>query len=234
MSIISIISTSILMDFTKRSLTYKAWVPFNYSSFAIYNLVYFHQLIAMSTSGMVNVACESLIFGLLLHICGQIEILKYRLTKITHCKDTVRDCVKHHNCIFESVNFHMYKFSKQFLNHILDVILAGLKDFCSNCRYAYTVNNTFAKIIAIQFAVSMLVVCSNLYRIAIATDYLSFVPLLMYTNAILMQIFIYCWFGNEVKLKVHTFIYINNIFVLFYIVQIYYKTRELHICCITK
>ncbi|XP_025074601.1 odorant receptor Or2-like [Pogonomyrmex barbatus] len=59
----------------------------------------------------------------------------------------------------------------------------------------------FAKIIAIQFAVSMLVVCSNLYRIAMATDYMSFIPLIMYTSAILVQIFIYCWFGNEVKLK---------------------------------
>lgn len=124
MSVMSIISTSVLMDFTKQRLTYKAWVPFNYSSFALYNLVYFHQLIAMSTSGIVNVACESLIFGLLLHICGQIEILEHRLTKITHCKNIVRDCVEHHNCIFESVNFHIriYFQNSYFLNHILDVI----------------------------------------------------------------------------------------------------------------
>ncbi|XP_024872652.1 odorant receptor 94a-like [Temnothorax curvispinosus] len=168
MSITSIIWMSVSTDLMKRNLTYKAWIPFDYSSPAIYFIVYTHQLLAMSTSGIVNVACESLLCGFLLHICCQFEILGYRLTKLTHDQNSLRDCVYHHNRIFE---------------------------------YAYTVNNMFAKIIAIQFAVSMLVVCSNLYRIAMAADYVSFIPLMMYTSAILVQIFIYCWFGNEVKLK---------------------------------
>ncbi|XP_011882884.1 PREDICTED: uncharacterized protein LOC105570367 [Vollenhovia emeryi] len=168
MSITSILTMSVSTDLMKRNLTYKAWIPFDYSSPATYFVVYTHQLIAMSTSGIVNVAVESLLCGFLLHICCQFEILEYRLTKLTHDQNSLRDCVCHHNQIFE---------------------------------YAYTVNNMFAKIIAIQFAVSMLVLCSNLYRIAMATDYVSFIPLIMYTSAILVQIFIYCWFGNEVKLK---------------------------------
>ncbi|XP_018403370.1 PREDICTED: uncharacterized protein LOC108780233 [Cyphomyrmex costatus] len=151
-----------------RNLTYKAWIPFDYLSSAMYFVVYIHQLIAMSTSGIVNVAYESLLCGFLLHICCQFEILGHRLTKLTHDQNSLRDCVCHHNRIFE---------------------------------YAYTVNNMFAKIIAIQFTVSMLVVCSNLFRIAVVTDLVSFIPLVMYTSAILVQIFMYCWFGNEVKLK---------------------------------
>ncbi|EFN83902.1 Odorant receptor 46a, isoform A [Harpegnathos saltator] len=169
MSITSILMTSFFTELTKRNLTYKAWVPFDYSSSnVVFLLVYTHQLIGMSTSGIVNVACESLICGFLLHICCQLEILEYRLTKISRDHDVLGDCVYHHNRIF---------------------------------TYAYEVNNMFAKIIAIQFAVSMLVVCSNLYRIAMAEDYMSIVPLMFYTSAILAQIFIYCWFGNEVKLK---------------------------------
>ncbi|XP_012057565.1 PREDICTED: odorant receptor 46a, isoform B-like [Atta cephalotes] len=167
-TIISIVLTSVIMEFSNRNLTYKAWVPFNYSYPALYFLVYTHQLIGMATSGIVNVACESIICGLLLHICCQLEILEYRLTKMTHGEDVLRNCVSHHNRIFE---------------------------------YAYVVNNMFAKIIGLQFAVSMLVVCSNLYRIAMATDYVTFISLMMYTGAILTQIFIYCWFGNEVKTK---------------------------------
>ncbi|EFN67405.1 Odorant receptor 46a, isoform A, partial [Camponotus floridanus] len=150
-------------------LTYKTWLPFDYSSSTVYFLVYIHQMIAMSTSGIVNVACESLICGFLLHICCQFEILEYRLTKLSYSQNILDDCVNHHNHIF---------------------------------KYAFTINNTFAKIIAIQFAVSMLVVCSNMYRIAMATDYMSLIPLIMYTSAILMQIFIYCWFGNEVKFNI--------------------------------
>ncbi|EFN62520.1 hypothetical protein EAG_06623, partial [Camponotus floridanus] len=67
-------------------------------------------------------------------------------------------------------------------------------------RYACTVNDMFAKIIALQFAVSMLVLCSNLYRMA-TSSYVIFISLMIYTGAILAQIFIYCWFGNEVKTK---------------------------------
>ena len=102
MSITSIVMMSVSTDFMKRNLTYKAWVPFDYSSPAIYFVVYIHQLIAMSTSGIVNVACESLLCGFLLHICCQFEILGYRLTKLTH-QNSLRDCVRHHNRIFELV-----------------------------------------------------------------------------------------------------------------------------------
>ncbi|XP_012230984.1 odorant receptor 46a-like [Linepithema humile] len=168
MAIVSTILTSLVTEFKKGNLTYKAWVPFDYSSFVIYILVYIHQLIGMATSGIVNVACEGVICALLLHICCQLEILEYRLTKMTQNQDILRDCISHHIRIFE---------------------------------YAYAVNNMFAKIIALQFAVSMLVVCSNLYRLAMATDYVTLISLSLYTGAILTQIFIYCWFGNEVKMK---------------------------------
>ncbi|XP_020291766.1 odorant receptor 46a-like [Pseudomyrmex gracilis] len=167
-AIISVIATSVFLEFKKRNLTYKAWIPFDYSNFVVYFLIYSYQLVGMATSGIVNVACESVISGLLLHICCQLEILEYRLTKLTHSENILPDCIRHHNLIFE---------------------------------YACTVNNMFAKIIALQFAVSMLVVCSNMYRIAMATDFATIISLLVYTSAILTQIFIYCWFGNEVKLK---------------------------------
>lgn len=103
MAIISIVLTSVFTEFTKRNLTYKAWVPFDYSSPVTYFLVYTYQLIGMATSGIVNVACESVICGLLLYICCQLEILEHRLTKITHSQHILQDCVRHHNHIFELV-----------------------------------------------------------------------------------------------------------------------------------
>ncbi|CAL1676368.1 unnamed protein product [Lasius platythorax] len=167
-TIISIVLTSVFTEFTERNLTYKAWFPFDYSSPVIYFLVYIHQLIGMATSGIVNVACESVICGFLLYICCQLEILEYRLTKITHSQRILHDCIRHHNHIF---------------------------------KYACTVNKMFSKIIALQFAVSMLVICSNLYRLATTSSYVIFISLMIYTGAMLAQIFIYCWFGNEVKTK---------------------------------
>lgn len=104
MSISSIITMSVSTDFMKRNLTYKAWIPFDYSSPVMYFVVYIHQLMAMSTSGIVNVAYDSLFCGFLLHICCQFEILEYRLTKLTHDQNSLRDCVCHHNRISELVH----------------------------------------------------------------------------------------------------------------------------------
>ncbi|RLU18705.1 ObirOr5-E7 [Ooceraea biroi] len=170
LSVITIFSMSIFTNLMKRNLTYKAWIPFDYSSPAVFYIVYAHQLLAMVTSGIVNIACDSLLCGFLLYICCQLEILEYRLTKMVCGQYILRDCIIYHNYIFE---------------------------------YTYAVN-VFARIIAIQFVASAIVVCSNLYRIFVAVvenDYITTLIISTYTFAILMQIFLYCWFGNKVKLK---------------------------------
>lgn len=69
-------------------------------------------------------------------------------------------------------------------------------------RFAYMMNEKFRIIIAVQFIASMLVVCSNLYRLAKTTLSPKYIPLMLYTVCMCSQIFIYCWYGNEVKLKV--------------------------------
>ncbi|KYQ60701.1 Odorant receptor 46a, isoform A [Trachymyrmex zeteki] len=169
-TVICIILNAIFMDFIEGNLTYKAWVPFDYTSSIIFLLVFTHQMIGMSICAVVNVACDSLVSGLLQEICCQFEILEYRLTKILH-ETHIRDCVRHHNRIYE---------------------------------YAHIINRRFAKIIALQFAVSMLVVCANLYKLAAISLLMmngSLVTLLLYTACMLSQIFLYCWFGNELKLK---------------------------------
>ncbi|XP_071631631.1 odorant receptor 46a-like isoform X3 [Temnothorax longispinosus] len=68
-------------------------------------------------------------------------------------------------------------------------------------KFALMVNEKFKIIIAIQFVVSTLVVCFNLYQLAKMTLSAQCFPLILYTFAMLTQILIYCWYGNEVKLK---------------------------------
>ncbi|XP_029665550.1 odorant receptor Or1-like [Formica exsecta] len=63
------------------------------------------------------------------------------------------------------------------------------------------VNEKFRVIIAVQFTASMLVVCSNLYQMAKITLSAECIPLMLYTFCIALQILIYCWYGNEVRLK---------------------------------
>ncbi|XP_070156640.1 odorant receptor 46a-like isoform X2 [Polyergus mexicanus] len=159
--------TSLFTNFRNGNLTYREWTPYNYSEMMFY-VIYARQLMSSTFGSLVNVACDTLICGLLLHVCCQIEILECRLKKISLGRTNMRECIRQHNSIF---------------------------------KFALMVNENFKMIIGIQFTVSTLVVCANLYQLAkITLDAQSF-PLILYTCSMLTQILIYCWYGNEVKLK---------------------------------
>ncbi|XP_072753272.1 odorant receptor 33a-like isoform X2 [Anoplolepis gracilipes] len=99
---ICITMTSLVTEFRKRNLTFRAWLPYDYnSSTIVFCFTYAHQLISLTAGSLVNVACDSLICGLLVHICCQIEILEYRLSKVSNDHNNLRDCVCHHDGIFK-------------------------------------------------------------------------------------------------------------------------------------
>ncbi|RLU18915.1 ObirOr5-E19 [Ooceraea biroi] len=157
---------SLLTDYRKTQLTFRAWLPFNYSSTMLYHFTYFHQLISLTVGSVLHVACDGLICGLLLHICCQMEILSYRLKKIVCSPERIRDCVIQHNLIF---------------------------------KFAFMLNKKFRFTITFQFLVSTLVVCFTLYQLTKTSG--KFVEIGLYMSCMLTQIFLYCWYGNEVKLK---------------------------------
>ncbi|KAL0116264.1 hypothetical protein PUN28_011240 [Cardiocondyla obscurior] len=158
--------TSLFTDFQKGKLAYREWIP--YESDAVFYFTYFRQLISLTVASIVNVACDIMIWGLLVHIYCQIEILECRVKKSLRGQGDLGECIRQHNRIY---------------------------------KFAYTMNEKFRFIIAVQFIASMLVMCSSLYRLAKTTLSMKYIPLIMYTFCMCMQIFIYSWYGNEVKLK---------------------------------
>ncbi|XP_071631636.1 odorant receptor Or1-like isoform X1 [Temnothorax longispinosus] len=171
------ILVSLLTNFRKRQLTFGGWIPYDYSSFVMFSLTYAHQIVGGVASCIINVACDCLIVGLLLHLCCQITILESRLKGIIYGHYTLSDCVRHHHHIIE---------------------------------YAYATNAKFTKIIAFQFVASTFIMCSNLYQLSRNKFNANFIGLISYTSCVLAEIFIYCWFGN--KLKLMSFQLVDNIF----------------------
>ncbi|XP_011705259.1 PREDICTED: odorant receptor Or1-like [Wasmannia auropunctata] len=158
---------SLMTNFKKRQLTLPGWVPYNYSSFMLFCLTHTHQHVGVITASLVNVSCDSLIVGLLLHLCCQITILQYRLKGVINGQNTLRACVLQHR-------------------HII--------------KFANAANERFTKIIGFQFITSTFVVCSNLFQLTRSRFNVNFIMLSAYTFCVLVQIFIYCWFGNKLKL----------------------------------
>lgn len=94
---------SLMTSFRKRQLALPGWVPYDYSSFIIFCFTYVHQYVGVASASLINVACDSLIVGLILHLCCQITILQYRFKGIISGQNNVGDCVRQHHHIIELV-----------------------------------------------------------------------------------------------------------------------------------
>ncbi|XP_076648521.1 odorant receptor 46a-like isoform X2 [Halictus rubicundus] len=98
----------------------------------------------------------------------------------------------------------------EILGHRLNKIARGEIATIKSCihfhdkiyRYAEKLNTQFKMIIFMQFLASAVIVSFNLYRV---TQFTNLGPklfeIIMYSQCIMIQIFIYCWYGNELKLK---------------------------------
>lgn len=116
--------TSLLTEFRKGNLTYRAWLPYDYdSSTIVFCLTYAHQLISLTAGSLVNVACDSLICGLLVQICCQIEILECRLSKLSNEHNNLRDCVRHHDSILKLVILLFGKHTLRFIKKIYSLFI---------------------------------------------------------------------------------------------------------------
>lgn len=82
-TVLCMILSSILTDFSDKKLAYRAWLPFNCSVANYYYIAYAHQIVALIGTSLANVACDVIVCGLFVHMCSQQEILKYRLSGIT-------------------------------------------------------------------------------------------------------------------------------------------------------
>ncbi|XP_076229132.1 uncharacterized protein LOC116424883 [Nomia melanderi] len=163
------IVSSMIVNTKDRVLTFRAWLPYDYSSPILYAVTFAHQAVSVTIGSLMNVAYDTLFSGLMFSIYSQLEILGHRLQNITrNHRESAKLCARHHNYIYE---------------------LAG------------RVNGDFQMVLCVQFASSMTIICFTLYRIT-QTDLGSrLVETCMYAVCMLMQIFYYSWYGNEVRLK---------------------------------
>nr|XP_033332228.1 putative odorant receptor 92a [Megalopta genalis] len=64
------------------------------------------------------------------------------------------------------------------------------------------VNDEFKTVTFLQFFKSTVVLCFSLYQLTMSELDSSLADVGLYVCCTLLQVFYYCWFGNEVKLKV--------------------------------
>lgn len=79
-------------------------------------------------------------------------------------------------------------------------------------RYAKMVNIIFNQVLFIQFCGSILVLCTCVYYLSSHITEFESATLIIYTFGMFVQIYVYCWSGNEVILKVSNCFVFYNLF----------------------
>ncbi|XP_032691025.1 odorant receptor Or2-like [Odontomachus brunneus] len=75
-----------------------------------------------------------------------------------------------------------------------------MKTFC-HFRYAYMLNDKFARLVPGEFAMVTIVMTYDLIHMIMSSSNAVYVQSMMFIASTLAAIFYYCWFGNELKLK---------------------------------
>ncbi|XP_011695163.1 PREDICTED: odorant receptor Or1-like [Wasmannia auropunctata] len=170
-----------------RTLPLSDWVPYDISSTTAFWATMLHQTIGLMVCANASVAHETLISGFMIQTCAQLDILCHRARTLPDSLREARKCstskedfkARGRRLVRELVHHHRYVY-----------------------RFAERINTVFTLMIFVQFTVSSTVLCLSIYKM-LTKNLLSleFAWSFSYLGCMLMQIYLYCWFGNEVTLK---------------------------------
>ncbi|XP_053997916.1 uncharacterized protein LOC128886777 [Hylaeus anthracinus] len=146
-SLVCMLTASIFTDYRNRKLTYRAWLPYNYSSSISFTITYAHQVFGISLCALVNTACDSLFSGLLIHTYCIFEILGYRLKNIIkYGSDSAKQCARLHN--------HIYKFAtmvnEEFKTVVFVQFMTSISLLCFNL-YQLTQSQIHSEFASLMF-----------------------------------------------------------------------------------
>ncbi|KAJ3663322.1 hypothetical protein Zmor_007613 [Zophobas morio] len=165
-----------------KQLPLDAWYFYDSTISPLYEITYVYQCVAIVFLAISTTSIDSLILVLMIYITGQCNNL---CDSLTHLEANKKRNV--HKRIIDCIKHH-----KKILSFALDS------------------NRFFDKIILGQFVTSTTVLASTMFQLSLVNPFSTdgFIRI-FYTVAVTTQIFIYCWFGNEVELKVRLDGFIN-------------------------
>ncbi|XP_072754574.1 odorant receptor 46a-like [Anoplolepis gracilipes] len=168
-----------ILGFSKDEwiLPTKSYVPYSVSKLFPYVATYLQQAAALFYAIMLNVSFDSLVYGFTIHACGQIELICRRL------RDNIRVSVNLQKDATASIE-------ECIRHHIL------MHSFVKK------IGELFIWTVMVLFFFSLIILCTSIFLISKTKLFsIECLSLTLYFSSIMLQIFFYCWYGNELELK---------------------------------
>ncbi|RZB39582.1 7tm 6 domain containing protein [Asbolus verrucosus] len=158
-------------------LPFLAWYPYNYKTSPQYEFTYIYQVMAIHFIAAVNVNIDGLIAALNMFIAAQFDIL---------CDD-LRNL--HQN--EEEDSAEVNKKLTTCVNHHREIL-----------KFADHTNEFYNWLLFVQFFVGGISIGLAMFELTVVVPFSSeFYSHVSYANAIIVEVFMYCWFGNDIQFK---------------------------------
>ncbi|XP_033175465.1 odorant receptor Or1-like [Bombus impatiens] len=170
-----------------RELPVSDWMPYDLSSQKVYTISLVYQTVGLLICANTSVANETLIAGLMIQVGTQFEIFCHRARNLSFSLTSAR----RNTMSNEEFKIRCNKIIGNLIRHHYDIY-----------EFAKTVNSVFQYMIFLQFCISSIVLCLSVYQFSTVDPFsMNFLWSGFYLCCMLMQVYLYCWFGNEVTLK---------------------------------
>ncbi|XP_057330617.1 odorant receptor 33a-like isoform X1 [Microplitis mediator] len=182
------------------ALPYPGWVPYNYSrTTQIYWGTVIYQVYAILTSGTVNLILDLLLPCMMCYMCGHIHILRHRFQVITEKLQIMSENNKPQK---EIITTERKMIAEWVENH---------RDILNLVKF---INNTFEKVIFVQYTVSSLLLCTIAFLLSHAEPgTVKFAGNLAFFATMFFQILLPCYCADKLTyefLDISTTIYDTN------------------------
>ncbi|XP_026481369.1 odorant receptor 2a-like [Ctenocephalides felis] len=163
-----------LIDLDARRLPFLAWYGVDHKKSPWYELFYIYQCVGVTINCLINVSMDTFPTLAMSAIVAQIEVLSYKLKQIGQevvQEIKIQKCVIHHNFIQKLIT---------------------------------DVEQIFSIPLLVQFLLSGVIICVIGFQLSMLSptkDKVSFVMNLVYFFTFTLQIFLPCYFGNEISSK---------------------------------
>ncbi|XP_045462111.1 odorant receptor 4-like [Harmonia axyridis] len=172
----------------QRKMPFEQWYPYSYESSPWFEITYLHQIIGTFLNSCTNVGVDTFSVGLMVVLGSQCELLEDKFLNF-------HELVEKNNLPIEGAsgdeNLNYDEIFCKLVQHHQQILL-----------FSKRLNKMFNYYTFIQIALCILLFCTAMYRLSIVNfDNFDFLPILAFIGTISVQLFLYCWFGNEVNHK---------------------------------
>ncbi|RZC38123.1 7tm 6 domain containing protein [Asbolus verrucosus] len=158
-------------------LPFLAWYPYNTKISPQYELTYFYQAVATIFLATVNVNLDTLIAALNMFVGAQFDIL---------CDD-----LRNLHGVGRNASRSVEEKLKNCIHHHREIL-----------KFADYANRFYNWLLFVQFFVGGISIGIAMFQLTVVVPLSTeFHSLVSYVNAISVQVFMYCWFGNEIEIK---------------------------------